>query len=355
MTKKHLAFGLFLLLVLLAAYYFYSHFRAAAHPIDLAQRGRALYIEKCASCHGLQGKGGIGRPLNDRKVLVNTPNDIYVSVIASGVPGTPMAAWGLAMGGSLTTEEIRSLVAFIRGWESVAVDVVPTPYAPNAAAGAALFTQGCAICHRETPLSADKSLENLQNVITHGRPAKGMPAFGGVLSENQLADLSALFEAWLRGETVTPIFNVGSVLAAAQFALGEADAQSAQIHLQNAAAVSSGATLELIDKILRFLQAGDIASAQSALDTLASQWPIGDPLNGGTLYATHCATCHGENGEGDEGVALQPNEFVQTHSNTELHDLLLAGRPGTAMVGFGNRLNESELADVIAFMRGWNP
>ena len=31
------------------------------------------------------------------------------------------------------------------------------------------------------------------------------------------------------------------------------------------------------------------------------------------------------------------------------------GRPGTAMAGWKDRLTEAEIADIIAFLRTWNP
>jgi mono/diheme cytochrome c family protein len=36
---------------------------------------------------------------------------------ASGIPGTEMPAWWNELGGPLTDEQIRALVAFIRSWE----------------------------------------------------------------------------------------------------------------------------------------------------------------------------------------------------------------------------------------------
>jgi mono/diheme cytochrome c family protein len=43
-------------------------------------RGHALYLANCARCHGEQGQGGIGPPLNDQGKLYN-------ALTASGLPG----------------------------------------------------------------------------------------------------------------------------------------------------------------------------------------------------------------------------------------------------------------------------
>lgn len=77
-----------------------------------------IYADQCASCHGLAGEGGVGPALNDRTVLKNTLDGVFYSVIRSGVPNTQMPAWSVDFGGPLTDEDIRSLVAFIRIWET---------------------------------------------------------------------------------------------------------------------------------------------------------------------------------------------------------------------------------------------
>jgi mono/diheme cytochrome c family protein len=103
------------------------------------------------------------------------------------------------------------------------------------------------------------------------------------------------------------------------------------------------------------LAADNITGALDALMMLQEQWPLGDPVNGATLFAANCAVCHGENGEGGVGKQLQPNEFVQANTNAELVAFIQAGRPGTAMAGFNTRLSEQEIADIVAHLRTWQP
>jgi hypothetical protein len=55
------------------------------------------------------------------------------------------------------------------------------------------------------------------------------------------------------------------------------------------------------------------------------------------------------------GRKLKPNQFVQDSTNADLFQFLLIGRTGTAMRGWDGRLTESQLADVIAFLRTWQP
>jgi len=73
-------------------------------------------------------------------------------------------------------------------------------------------------------------------------------------------------------------------------------------------------------------------------------------------YSVSCKPCHGAEGEG-LGVfpALNPNEFVQGNLNADLVEFVLEGRVGTAMAGFNGRLTEDEIANVVSFLRLWQP
>jgi mono/diheme cytochrome c family protein len=88
---------------------------------------------------------------------------------------------------------------------------------------------------------------------------------------------------------------------------------------------------------------------------LQAQWPLGDPAKGAAVYSANCAACHGIQGAGGIGLPLNPSLFVQAQSNADLLAFLQAGRPGTAMAGFKDRLPDADLADVIAFLRLWQP
>lgn len=71
---------------------------------------------------------------------------------------------------------------------------------------------------------------------------------------------------------------------------------------------------------------------------------------GAAVYANHCASCHGNNGEGYPPTfpALVGNPIVT--GNWSAHLLkLLKGSPGTMMQGFGTQLNDEELAAVATY------
>lgn len=99
-------------------------YRALEVPADrlvssqARERGRALYLEHCALCHGEMADGkGVRRNLSTRArsfrdhVWQNqtTPREIFF-VIREGVQGTAMPAWKM-----LGDEETWDLVAYVHG------------------------------------------------------------------------------------------------------------------------------------------------------------------------------------------------------------------------------------------------
>jgi len=80
-------------------------------------------------------------------------------------------------------------------------------------------------------------------------------------------------------------------------------------------------------------------------------------VHGATLYRQHCASCHGPLGHGDGPVAasltLRPPDLTQHFSHHRPGDLLWwlkHGIAGTPMPGFGARVGDAGLWDVINFL-----
>lgn len=86
-------------------------------------RGRALFSQACASCHGLQGKGdgqqvmvdNAGYPIKPRDLTAgifkgsSDSGDLYARVIA-GLPGSPMPSYA----GVYTDEQIWDLIHYVQ-------------------------------------------------------------------------------------------------------------------------------------------------------------------------------------------------------------------------------------------------
>ncbi|MCR9497197.1 cytochrome c oxidase subunit II [Vibrio alginolyticus] len=92
------------------------------------------------------------------------------------------------------------------------------------------------------------------------------------------------------------------------------------------------------------------AAAQEALsqdlsmDELMSQ--------GESIYTARCAVCHQANGEGIPGAfpAIKGSP-IATGPISEHIDVIVNGRPGTAMQSFSNQLSDKEIAAVITYQR----
>ncbi|MBG7610004.1 MAG: c-type cytochrome [Anaerolineae bacterium] len=337
-------------------------------------RGRKVYNEQCASCHGAQGEGGVGPALNDRLVLKNTFDEVFFSVIRSGVPGTEMPAWSVDFGGPLTDEDVRDAVAYIRAWEPNAPEILPEVFSPNSAVGALFFESTCAICHGENGIGGISNLQGesipainnperfsaLDNdwyraTIRNGRPAKGMPTWGTVLSPEQIEHIIALIDTWRAGEEVQAAFSITDLLTSAVFSLSEEDPESALLHVSRAIKIAENSGADVLENASAQLITGDHKGAHATLTALKEQWPIGNSAIGGEYYAAKCEACHGVQGEGGIGTSLHPNNYIQEHTNSELVEFIFEGRVGTAMAGWEGRIVEQEAADIVAFLRTWQP
>ncbi len=81
-------------------------------------RGRAIYGENCAECHGASGEGGTGTALAN-PVFLATASDTFIrDTVRRGRTGTPMPAFAER----LPAEDIDAVVSFLRtrstGWDA---------------------------------------------------------------------------------------------------------------------------------------------------------------------------------------------------------------------------------------------
>jgi cbb3-type cytochrome c oxidase subunit III len=268
--------------------------------IEGVNQGRKIYQQQCATCHGSQGEGGVGPPLNSKKLLQDTVDDVLFSIIRSGVPTTQMPAWSVAYGGPLTDQDVRHVVAFIRSWEPNAPLIEAPVFEPSAERGALTFNTTCATCHgtdgsgtnSAAALNDGQKLavlddETFQAAVLNGLPANGMPGYNGLFTAEQLADLTALVDAWRQGQQIATPYKITDEVTAAMFALQQDDADSAKLRVQNAMSVASGVAATKLTDIAGQLERGNTANAQALLVSFNKQWPMGDAANGQTL----CAKC----------------------------------------------------------------
>ena len=97
------------------------------------REGEGIFAQSCASCHGNEGEGGVGRPLNAGEVVLTFPDPAdHIAFVSNGSPpagtpyGSPDRPGGQhiardtpggampAFGGTLSAEEILAVVRYER-------------------------------------------------------------------------------------------------------------------------------------------------------------------------------------------------------------------------------------------------
>ena len=272
-----------------------------------------------------------------------------------------MPAWGQNFGGPFTDEQISQIVAFIRQWEPTAPVPTPALAGRDPARGALIYDQTCSVCHGQNGSGTDlapalndpERLDKLndawyRNTIAHGRPAKGMPTWGTVLSPAQINDVVALLAAWRDGDTVSANIPLTRYLSNGLFALRQFDRPDAEFFLKAALTQADDSEAEVIQEVIGLVQDNRLFEAEVSLITLLPPEEMGR-----ALYESNCAPCHGSDGRGALGPGMRPSTFIQNRSDEDLVSFMLAGRSGTAMEGFEGILTEEELGNLIIFLKEW--
>lgn len=371
-----------------------------------AERGRARYRGLCAGCHGLAGEGGIGNTLRSATFLALADDRFLARSIVYGRPGTAMPAWR-----QLSIDAVNDLLAYLRSWqpppptfEAVGAAMRAADPAQNVAVGAALFRSHCAACHGDAgqgrigpAIAATDYLRvvddgTLHRAIVEGRPSTAMPAWRHLSA----ADVGALI-AYLRTFDTAPRAVLAGALPAGDPAVGsvyygvacrgchgEAARGGVGPQLANPVfldSVSDAALFEWIAKgrtgtamraFLAGAQGPTPLTRRQILDVIAylralrarAERPVlqdgaGNAALGAVLYAGQCAACHGGVGEGASGPQLNNPAFLDVASDGFLAGTIVLGRTGTPMqsmvrghAGLG-QLAPDQVADVVAFLRGW--
>ncbi len=144
---------------------------AQAQQVTAIQAGEQLFLANCARCHGPQGQGGIGPPLNDQGKLYNalTPagapgpghlNPNYIRNVLTvggryvcGDPNSLMPIWSDVNGGPLNYQQINDLIAFITASKDVSWVYQPAA-SPGQTAGPSAIHHGWRDPHYTPPPGA---------------------------------------------------------------------------------------------------------------------------------------------------------------------------------------------------------
>ena len=100
------------------------------NDMAVVEKGRGMYAQRCAFCHGGNGHGGKGSCLTCGKFSYsgNSNSEIF-GTIAAGIPQNRGGSMG-AFGSTMSAEEILSVITFLR-WEEarrIREKEIPDPY-----------------------------------------------------------------------------------------------------------------------------------------------------------------------------------------------------------------------------------
>lgn len=354
-----------------------------AAPVDQAA---ALYSSNCANCHG-------------PSIAVPAGTDLHQLIAQGKHEGMP--AWG----GDLSTDEIDALAGFITS--------------PN---GSAVYTQYCGDCHKSM-VQASGNPQELQRAIQQGPkyPAhqnQNVPDWTQALSEPQknalLNFLAAPDGQRLFAVNCSGCHGFGVTFTGTEAQLRDLIRKGGQ-HLSMPAwqGTLSGTDLETLAEYVtdptgtpagktlfgqhcsachgdRVPSAPDLESARRIIGgggahvtmpvwgkiltpeqldalvqyTLVAGKPTGTEA-GSRLFASNCAACHGQVGQGGPNPArsgdmippISSAEFLATRDDTTLRNIISQGQPDLGMNPFGSAyggpLSDDEIDSVLAFIRGW--
>ncbi len=366
---------------------------AKAMQAETIHRGAEVFGRDCAACHGARGEGerGVGPALNTQEFLKEASDELIFNTVSDGRPGTSMPAWGQARGGPYNAQVVEDLVAYIRSWEATAPSVEEMALEGDSVQGAVLFSTTCFACHGASgegaagpslndPVLLARDDDYFRQVIANGRPDRGMPTWGTVLSPVEIEDIVAYIRTWEK-EVPVAMATLGgdpargediftSTCVACHGLGGEGTdvapplVEAPIIDDPNAVytAISEGRLEDGMPGWGQVLAPAEINDVIAYLITLKSGGLAAAPQEEekedlGTaqfLFIRQCATCHGMSGEGkDERPALVANEYIQSNDDETVFNLIASGRANTAMEGFASELSEEEMRQIVQLLRSW--
>lgn len=83
--------------------------------------------------------------------------------------------------------------------------------------------------------------------------------------------------------------------------------------------------------------------------------PTSAELSGAEMYTRVCVRCHGENGEGHYGPALNTKAYLQSVTDEQIREAIARGRGDSEMLSWGDLglLTERQIDELVVFIRNW--
>lgn len=118
----------------------------------------------------------------------------------------------------------------------------------------------------------------------------------------------------------------------------------------------------MIDEYKREMAAAELGKASDeeaeALNEFTAEFAAADLASGKSIYSAHCATCHGNGGEGKVGPNLTDEFWLHGGSFRDVFKTIKYGVPAKGMIPWKSQLNARQLQDVAGYVKslaGTNP
>ena len=173
-------------------------------------RGRQVYGNMCAVCHGAGGEGykaDHAPALAQQDFLASVTDDALRVAITYGRAGTVMSAWGRERGGPLSVADVKAVVAFIRAWQTLPdAHLDESVLEGDAEQGEKVYARDCTGCHGAkgagaaseglgSPMLTGSTNGFLRYAIRDGRPGTAMPGFRAALGTRSIDDVIAFLRS----------------------------------------------------------------------------------------------------------------------------------------------------------------
>lgn len=316
-----------------------------------APDGQRLFEINCSGCHGFG-------------VTFSGTESQLRDLISKGGQHLTMPAWQ----GTLSQTDLETLAAYV-------TDPTSTP------AGQTLFGQHCSVCHGDK-VPAAPDIETARKVISSGGAHVTMPVWGKILTPEQLDALVTYALAAAKGQSTeegAQLFASNCAVCHGQFGEGgpnPANPSDTIVPISSAEFLKTRDDFTLRNIISEgqpdfgmspFGSANGGPLSDDQIDALVAYiraWETNPPvnlppevaagraaLNGSQVFANVCARCHGANGEGGIGPALNTQDFQNRYDDQTLLNTITNGREATPMIAWGEVLSPSQLQQLVQYIR----
>ena len=342
--------------------------------VTVLEEGKAIFIRECMVCHGDAGRGN--GPY--REGLQPSPPDFgdgsygtlqdpsytdadYYWRISEGLPWSAMPSWKLQYNEDdrwklvhyirvmFTQTEAPSAVTSAQVYPDIylsqkmptstsEINIVegnlpqPAPLTPSYERGKVVYLQNCAHCHglAGDGTGWDGSYLNPKPANFHSQDVSGL-SDGEFYAKVSFGIQNSAMPTW--GEWLPEDQRWDAIYFLSQsFIVGKPKSKS----------VYDGQI------------ASDVITLSS--DNWTGEGHVIDPKNGGDIYATYCATCHGTDGKGngpgtEQNVSGSPAPYPDNLPESFLFWRTWYGVEDSLMPPFNQLLAESDIWDVTAYIQ----